>query len=149
MATVDGGRLVVDALKREGVEYIFSLSGGHINSIYQACLDSGIGVIDTRHEQAAAHMAEAWGRMTGKPGVCVVTAGPGFTDAMTGVANACQSHSPLLVITGRSRLPDPSDRRVHGHGLSPRHDGATRSGVSRDPGGRDESEDRRERRGEA
>ncbi len=102
MATVDGGRLVVDALKREGVEYIFSLSGGHINSIYQACLDSGIGVIDTRHEQAAAHMAEAWGRMTGKPGVCVVTAGPGFTDAMTGVANACQSHSPLLVITGRS-----------------------------------------------
>jgi acetolactate synthase-1/2/3 large subunit len=102
MSTVDGGRLVVDALEREGVEYIFSLSGGHINAIYQACLDSGIGVIDTRHEQAAAHMAEAWGRLTGKPGVCVVTAGPGFTDAMTGVANACQSHSPLLVITGRS-----------------------------------------------
>jgi len=102
MATVDGGRLVVDALEREGVEYIFSLSGGHINAIYQACLDSGIRVIDTRHEQAAAHMAEAWGRLTGKPGVCVVTAGPGFTDAMTGVANACQSHSPLLVITGRS-----------------------------------------------
>jgi acetolactate synthase-1/2/3 large subunit len=102
MATVDGGRLVVDALKREGVEYIFSLSGGHINAIYQACLDSEIRVIDTRHEQAAAHMAEAWGRLTGKPGVCVVTAGPGFTDAMTGVANACQSHSPLLVITGRS-----------------------------------------------
>ncbi len=102
MATVDGGRLVVDALKREGVEYIFSLSGGHINAIYQACLDSGIRVIDTRHEQAAAHMAEAWGRLTGKPGVCVVTAGPGFTDAVTGVANACQSHSPLLVITGRS-----------------------------------------------
>jgi acetolactate synthase-1/2/3 large subunit len=78
------------------------LSGGHINAIYQACLDSGIGVIDTRHEQAAAHMAEAWGRLTGKPGVCVVTAGPGFTDAVTGVANACQSHSPMLVITGRS-----------------------------------------------
>jgi acetolactate synthase-1/2/3 large subunit len=102
MATVDGGRLVVDALKREGVEYIFSLSGGHINAIYQACLDSDIRVIDTRHEQAAAHMAEAWGRLTGKPGVCVVTAGPGFTDAVTGVANACQAHSPLLVITGRS-----------------------------------------------
>lgn len=69
MATVDGGRLVVDALKREGVEYIFSLSGGHINAIYQACLDVGIRVIDTRHEQAAAHMAEAWGRLSGKPGV--------------------------------------------------------------------------------
>jgi acetolactate synthase-1/2/3 large subunit len=102
MATVDGGRLVVDALKREGVECIFSLSGGHINAIYQACLDVGIRVIDTRHEQAAAHMAEAWGRLTGKPGVCVLTAGPGFTDAITGVANACQAHSPMLVIAGRS-----------------------------------------------
>jgi acetolactate synthase-1/2/3 large subunit len=102
MARVHGGRLVVDALKREGVEYIFSLSGGHINAIYQACLDAGIQVIDTRHEQAAAHMAEAWGRLTGKPGVCVVTAGPGFTDSLTGVANACQSHSPMLLITGRS-----------------------------------------------
>jgi len=102
MAKVDGGRLLVDALKREGVECIFSLSGGHINAIYQACLDVGIRVIDTRHEQAAAHMAEAWGRLTGKPGVCVVTAGPGLTDAMTGLANASQSHSPLLVITGRS-----------------------------------------------
>jgi len=106
MATVDGGRLVVDALKREGVEYIFSLSGGHINSIYQACLDSGIRVIDTRHEQAAAHMAEAWGRLTGKPGVCVVTAGPGFTDAVTGVANASQSNAPILLITGRSGVSE-------------------------------------------
>jgi acetolactate synthase-1/2/3 large subunit len=106
MATVDGGRLMVDALKREGVEYIFSLSGGHINSIYQACLDSGIQVIDTRHEQAAAHMAEAWGRLTGKPGVCVVTAGPGFTDAVTGVANACQASSPMLVISGRSGVSE-------------------------------------------
>jgi acetolactate synthase-1/2/3 large subunit len=106
MATVDGGRLVVDALKREGVEYIFSLSGGHINAIYQACLDTGIQVIDTRHEQAAAHMAEAWGRLTGKPGVCVVTAGPGFTDSVTGVANACQSHSPMILITGRSGVSE-------------------------------------------
>jgi len=106
MATVDGGRLVGDALEREGVECIFSLSGGHINSIYQACLDSGIRVIDTRHEQAAAHMAEAWGRLTGKPGVCVVTAGPGFTDAVTGVANACQSNAPMLIISGRSGVSE-------------------------------------------
>jgi acetolactate synthase-1/2/3 large subunit len=106
MATVNGGRLVVDALEREGVECIFSLSGGHINAIYQACLDSGIQVIDTRHEQAAAHMAEAWGRLTGKPGVCVVTAGPGFTDAVTGVANACQSNSPMILITGRSGVSE-------------------------------------------
>jgi acetolactate synthase-1/2/3 large subunit len=102
MGDVTGGRLVVDALKREGVEYIFSLSGGHIDSIYQACLDVGIKVIDTRHEQAAAHMAEAWGRLTRKPGVCVVTAGPGFTDAITGVANAFMANSPMIFIAGRS-----------------------------------------------
>ena len=87
MGEVNGGQLVVDALKREGVEYIFSLSGGHINPIYYACSQAGIKVIDTRHEQAAAHMAEAWGRLTRKPGVLVVTAGPGFTDAITGIAD--------------------------------------------------------------
>ncbi len=106
MGTVTGGRLVVDALKREGVEYIFSLSGGHINPIYQACLDTGIKVIDTRHEQAAAHMAEAWGKLTRKPGVCVVTAGPGFTNAITGVANARASNTPMIVIAGRSGLAE-------------------------------------------
>ncbi len=106
MGTVTGGRLVVDALKKEGVEYIFSLSGGHINPIYQACLDTGIKVIDTRHEQAAAHMAEAWGKLTRRPGVCVVTAGPGFTNAITGVANARASNTPMIVIAGRSGLAE-------------------------------------------
>lgn len=106
MGEIAGGRLVVDALKREGVEYIFSLSGGHINPIYQACADCGIRVIDTRHEQAAAHMADAWGKLSRKPGVCVVTAGPGFTDALTGVANAYMSNSPMLIIAGRSGIRD-------------------------------------------
>ncbi|MBW2623991.1 MAG: thiamine pyrophosphate-binding protein, partial [Deltaproteobacteria bacterium] len=106
MGTVIGGRLLVDALKREGVEYIFSLSGGHINPIYQACLDLGIQVIDTRHEQAAAHMAEAWGKLTRTPGVCVVTAGPGFTDAITGIANARASNTPMIVIAGRSGVAE-------------------------------------------
>ena len=106
MGTITGGRLVVDALKREGVEYIFSLSGGHINPIYQACLDTGIKVIDTRHEQAAAHMAEAWGKLTRTPGVCVVTAGPGFTNAVTGIANARASNTPMIVIAGRSGLAE-------------------------------------------
>ncbi|MBW1710321.1 MAG: thiamine pyrophosphate-binding protein [Deltaproteobacteria bacterium] len=104
MGEVNGGHLVVRALKREGVEYIFSLSGGHIDPIYQACLDEGIKVIDTRHEQAAAHMAEAWGRLNRKPGVCVVTAGPGFTDAITGVANAWESRTPMIFISGRSAI---------------------------------------------
>ena len=106
MGTITGGQLVVDALKREGVECIFSLSGGHINAIYQACLDTGIKIIDTRHEQAAAHMAEAWGRLTRKPGVCVVTAGPGFTDAITGVANAHMAKAPMIFIAGRSSVSE-------------------------------------------
>lgn len=100
MGKLHGGQLVVDALLREGVKCIFSLSGGHINPIYEACLDSGIRVIDTRHEQAAAHMAEAWGKLTRRPGVCVVTAGPGFTDAITGIANAHLANSPMIFITG-------------------------------------------------
>jgi acetolactate synthase-1/2/3 large subunit len=106
MGVTTGGYLVVDALKREGVECIFSLSGGHINEIYQACRDAGIRVIDTRHEQAAAHMAEAWAKLTRKPGVCVVTAGPGFTDAVTGVANAFTANSPVIFIAGRSSVSE-------------------------------------------
>lgn len=106
MRQVHGGQLVADALKREGVEHIFSLSGGHINPVYEACSQVGIKVIETRHEQAAAHMAEAWGRMTLKPGVCVVTAGPGFTDAITGIANAYSACSPMVIISGRSGVRD-------------------------------------------
>ena len=106
MGKVHGGQLVVDALKREGVEYIFSLSGGHINAIYEACLGAGIQVVDTRHEQAAAHMAEAWGRVTRTPGICVVTAGPGFTDSITGIANACMSNAPMVIIAGRSAVAE-------------------------------------------
>ena len=68
-----GGGLVARALKNEGVETIFSLSGGHINPIYNGCLVEGIRIIDTRHEQAAVHMTEGWARYTGKPGVAVVT----------------------------------------------------------------------------
>ena len=108
MATVDGGRLVVDALEREGVEYIFSLSGGHINAIYQACLDSGIRVIDTRHEQAAAMMAHAWSIYRGQTGVCLVTAGPGFTNALTGIVNAFQENAPVVFISGVSPIREDS-----------------------------------------
>lgn len=99
---IHGGELVVRALKEEGVEVIFSLSGGHIAPIYDSCIDHNIKIIDTRHEQAAAHMAEAYSRLTGKPGVCVVTAGPGFTDAVTGIANAYLSNAPLILISGRA-----------------------------------------------
>jgi acetolactate synthase-1/2/3 large subunit len=99
-----GGDLVVRALKEEGVKHIFGLSGGHINTIFDACIDFGIKIIDTRHEQAAVNMAEGWARFTGKPGVAVVTAGPGAVNAFPGVAVAMQSGSPVVIISGRSSI---------------------------------------------
>jgi len=97
-----GARLVVDALVTEGVEVVFTLCGGHICPIYDACLDSGIRIVDFRHEQAAVMAADAYARLTGRLGVALVTAGPGVTNAVTGVANAKEAGSPVLCIGGRS-----------------------------------------------
>ncbi|RME43132.1 MAG: acetolactate synthase, partial [Deltaproteobacteria bacterium] len=101
MGYLSGGQIVARMLKREGVTHIFTLCGGHVWSIYDGCLDEGIRVVDFRHEQSAAHAADGWARATGKPGVAVVTAGPGVTDAVTGVANAWRAGVPLLVIGGQ------------------------------------------------
>jgi acetolactate synthase-1/2/3 large subunit len=102
--TISGGHLVAKALKNEGVDVIFTLCGGHIIDIYDGCLDEGIKIIDVRHEQVAAHAADGYARMTGKPGCAVVTAGPGTTDAVTGVANAFRAESPFLLIGGQGAL---------------------------------------------
>jgi acetolactate synthase-1/2/3 large subunit len=104
MPNVSGGVLVARMLKAEGIEYIFSLVGGHIYPIYDACVDEGIKIIDVRHESAAAHMAEGIALTTGKPGVCLVTAGPGFTNVITGIANAHAAGSPILCISGHSAV---------------------------------------------
>jgi acetolactate synthase-1/2/3 large subunit len=104
MAGITGGRMVARVMKREGVEALFTLSGGHIMDIYAGCVDEGIRVADVRHEQAAAHAADAWTRLTGKPGVAAVTAGPGVTDAVTGVANAFRAQVPMLLIGGQAPL---------------------------------------------
>src|SRR3954452_24302710 len=103
-AEISGGHLVAKALKAEGVDTIFTLCGGHIIDIYDGCVDEGIEVIDVRHEQVAAHAADGYARITGKPGVAVVTAGPGTTDAVTGVANAFRAESPMLLIGGQGAL---------------------------------------------
>jgi acetolactate synthase-1/2/3 large subunit len=102
--TVTGGHLVARALKAEGVETIFTLCGGHIIDIYDGCTDAGIRIVDVRHEQSAAHAADAWTRITGIPGCAVVTAGPGTTDTVTAVANAWRAQSPMLVIGGQGAL---------------------------------------------
>ncbi|MCZ6628366.1 MAG: thiamine pyrophosphate-binding protein [SAR324 cluster bacterium] len=104
MAEISGGRLVAKALKNEGVDIIFTLCGGHIIDIYDGCLDEGIKIVDVRHEQVAAHAADGYARVTGKPGVAVVTAGPGTTDAVTGVANAFRAESPMVLIGGQGAL---------------------------------------------
>jgi acetolactate synthase-1/2/3 large subunit len=101
---ISGGHLVAKALKAEGIDTIFTLCGGHIIDIYDGCVDEGIAVIDVRHEQVAAHAADAYARVTGKPGCAVVTAGPGTTDAVTGVANAFRAESPMLLIGGQGAL---------------------------------------------
>ena len=92
-----GGRLLAKALKNEGVDVIFTLTGGEIVDIFKGCVDEGIRIVDVRHEQAAAHAADGYARMTGKTGCAVVTAGPGTTDAYTGVANAFYEQSAFLI----------------------------------------------------
>jgi acetolactate synthase-1/2/3 large subunit len=101
---ISGGHLVAKALKNEGVDTIFTLCGGHIIDIYDGCLDEGIRIIDVRHEQVAAHAADGYARQTGKLGCVVTTAGPGCTNAVTGIATAFRSESPVLHIGGQSAL---------------------------------------------
>ncbi|MEE8541472.1 MAG: thiamine pyrophosphate-binding protein, partial [Desulfobacterales bacterium] len=100
METSTGAQLAAEALIQKGVQFAFTLSGGHITPIYQHLENSPLTLFDTRHEQAAVFMAEAWGRMTRKPGVAMVTAGPGFTNSLSAIANARFANSPLLLISG-------------------------------------------------
>ena len=101
MGKRDGGRLLIQALKREGVEQLFSLSGIHIQNIYDACIEEGMRIIDTRHEHGAASMADGWSRVTGRPGVCLVTAGPGVSNALNGLYIAHAAGSPMVCLAGR------------------------------------------------
>jgi acetolactate synthase-1/2/3 large subunit len=100
MEKIEGGRLVVEAFKKEGIKHLFSLCGSSINPIYDACLDAGIKIIDTRHESAAVYMADVWSRITGEPGVSAVTSGPGHTNSLTGIAIAWKAHSRVIAISG-------------------------------------------------
>jgi len=102
VADVTGGELVVQVLVQHGVRHLFTLCGGHILPIYDACLKHGIAIVDVRHEQAAAHAADAYARLTRNLGVAAVVPGPGVTDAVTGVANAFAARSPMLLVGGAS-----------------------------------------------
>ena len=106
MTRINGGEMLVRVLEKEGVRQIYGLHGGHIDPIFQACANHNITIYDTRHEAAAGHMAEGWARLTGEPGVVIVTAGPGVTNVVTAVADAYVDAVPMVVIGGRHLLRD-------------------------------------------
>jgi acetolactate synthase I/II/III large subunit len=99
---MNGAEWLVRTLRERGVEVVFVLCGNGLKPFLDACVDSDLRVVDTRNEQSAAYMADAWGRMTGRLGVVATSAGPGFTNALTGLANAYWDGGPLLLISGCS-----------------------------------------------
>ncbi len=99
---VHGGQLVARRLKSYGIDRLFTLSGGHLFSIYDGCRTEGVELIDVRHEQTAAFAAEGWAKVTRSIGACALTAGPGVTNGVSAMASAAQNNSPMLVLGGRA-----------------------------------------------
>src|SRR6478735_6005682 len=97
-----GGRIVAKVLKSRGVEHLFTLSGGHLFSIYDGCREEGIGILDVRHEQTAAFAAEGLAKATRGLGVAALTAGPGVTNGISAIAGAQANNSPIGVLGGRA-----------------------------------------------
>ncbi len=104
MTLINGGELVVRTLKSVGVDTIFGLHGAHIDTIFQACSDNDVNIVDARHEAAAGHAAEGYARTSRDLGVALVTAGGGLTNVVTPMANALMDRTPLLVLTGSGPL---------------------------------------------
>jgi acetolactate synthase-1/2/3 large subunit len=103
--TQTGAEALIRCLEREGVEYVFGLSGGAAMPIFDALVDSKIKLILVRHEQGATHMADGYARATGKPGVVLVTSGPGATNTVTGMLTALMDSCPMIVLTGQTISP--------------------------------------------
>src|ERR1700755_747536 len=97
-----GGRIVAKAVKWRGVDHLFTLSGGHLFSIYDGCKEEGIGIVDVRHEQTAAFAAEGAAKATREVGVAALTAGPGVTNGISAMASAQANGSPICVLGGRA-----------------------------------------------
>src|SRR5688500_15571180 len=97
-----GGLLLARRLKARGVSKLFTLSGGHLFSLYDGCRTEGVDLIDVRHESAAAFAAEGWAKATRQPGICALTAGPGVTNGMSAIASAHKNNSPMVVLGGRA-----------------------------------------------
>ncbi len=99
-----GADILARTLSRAGVKHVFSLSGNHVMSVYDAALDADLDIVHVRHEAAAVHMADAWGRVTGEPGVALVTGGPGHANGVGALYTALASESPMLLLSGHAPL---------------------------------------------
>src|ERR671918_2732490 len=97
-----GAELLVRCLEREGVRYVFGVPGEETLDVNDALARSSIQFVPVRHEQGAAFMADVWGRLTGRAGVCLATLGPGATNLITGVADANMDRAPLVAIAGQA-----------------------------------------------
>ena len=95
-----GAQALIKSLEMQGVDVMFGLPGGAILPVYDPIIDSSIRHILVRHEQGAGHMAEGYAMVTGKPGVAIVTSGPGATNIVTPLANAYMDSTPLIVVSG-------------------------------------------------
>lgn len=111
---VTGGDLLARTLKAAGVETIFALHGGHHEALFKGCVDHDIALVDVRHEAAAGHAADAYARTTGKLGVCVITAGPGYANATAAIANAQLDGAPVLFIIGAPPLREVETNPLQG-----------------------------------
>ena len=109
LPTVNGAELLVDTLARAGARRIFSLSGNQIMPVYDACIDARLSIVHVRHESAAVHMADAWAQITGEVGVALVTAGPGFGNALAALFSARHAESPVLLLSGDSPVSADGD----------------------------------------
>src|SRR5664279_1410886 len=97
-----GADALIRSLQGAGVRRVFTLSGNHIMPVFDAALDAGIELIHTRHEAAAVHMADAWARLTGEPGIAMVTGGPGHANALGALYTAAMAESPVVLLSGHA-----------------------------------------------
>src|SRR5215468_12675908 len=100
--TLRGADIVVRALEQQGVTRVFTLSGNHIMSLFDAALGRPIDLVHVRHEAAAVHMADAWGRLTGEPGIAMVTGGPGHANCIGALFTALGAESPMVLLSGHA-----------------------------------------------
>src|SRR5262245_29967585 len=106
MSTIRGADVIARTLARAGVQHLFSLSGNHVMAIYDAALDANLDIVHTRHEGAAVHMADAWARLNGEPGIVLLTGGPGHANGVGALYTALASESPVVMLSGHAPLTE-------------------------------------------